>query len=100
MKLGIDFGTTNTVVAFADRGNYPVVTFDGHGSVPSIIAVCRADGALRYGHDAAALARDPQWALLRSFKRLLSDAGPITELEGPPLPDRRSAHRPRGCGRC
>ena len=29
MRLGIDFGTTHTVVALVDRGNYPVVAFDG-----------------------------------------------------------------------
>ncbi len=28
MRLGIDFGTTRTIVAVADRGNYPVVGFD------------------------------------------------------------------------
>ena len=27
MHLGIDFGTTRTIVATVDRGNYPVVTF-------------------------------------------------------------------------
>ena len=27
MDLGLDFGTTHTVVAYADQGNYPVVTF-------------------------------------------------------------------------
>ena len=27
MLLGIDYGTTCTVVAAADRGNYPVVSF-------------------------------------------------------------------------
>jgi hypothetical protein len=32
MLLGIDYGTTRTVVAAVDRGNYPVVSF--HGGVP------------------------------------------------------------------
>ena len=27
LRLGIDFGTTRTVVAWCDRGNYPVVSF-------------------------------------------------------------------------
>ena len=31
MRLGIDFGTTRVVVAAADRGNYPVVTFEDDG---------------------------------------------------------------------
>jgi len=28
MQIGIDLGTTRTIVAIADRGNYPVVTFE------------------------------------------------------------------------
>jgi molecular chaperone DnaK (HSP70) len=80
MKLGIDFGTTNTVAAFVDRGNYPVVAFETANSIPSVIAVRRADGALRFGHEAVALARNPEWALLRSFKRLLGEAGPQTQV--------------------
>ena len=28
MRLGIDFGTTRTIVAVANRGNYPIVTFE------------------------------------------------------------------------
>ena len=33
MRVGIDFGTTHTVAAIVDRGNYPVVYFDGDGHV-------------------------------------------------------------------
>ena len=29
IRLGIDLGTTRTVVAIADRGNYPIVSFTG-----------------------------------------------------------------------
>jgi hypothetical protein len=29
MRIGTDFGTTHTVTAVVDRGNYPVVSFDG-----------------------------------------------------------------------
>ncbi|HXN30750.1 MAG TPA: Hsp70 family protein [Polyangiaceae bacterium] len=81
MRLGIDFGTTRTVVACADRGNHPVVGFaDAAGDaaewIPSLVA--ERDGELRFGFDAAAVAGDPSFALVRSFKRLLSrpDAGP------------------------
>ena len=81
MKLGIDFGTTNTVAAFADRGNYPVVAFETANAIPSVIAVRQSDRALRLGHEAVAVARDPEWTLLRSFKRLLADAGPLTQVE-------------------
>ncbi len=79
MRVGIDFGTTHTVAAVVDRGNYPVVSFDGVDAWPSIIAA-NAAGELRFGADAAAVRREPGWAVLRSFKRLLNDAGPQTEV--------------------
>lgn len=75
MRLGIDFGTTRTVVACCDRGNYPVVSFqDDRGDTtdwyPSVVA--EREGELRFGFDALARASDPAWTLLRSFKRVLS----------------------------
>jgi len=44
MKLGIDFGTNRTVIAAADRGNYPLVAFEALDGttpdwVPSLAAV-------------------------------------------------------------
>src|SRR5262249_10663527 len=79
MILGIDYGTTRTVVASADRGNYPVVGFQAEdGNVqewyPSLIAA-RA-GELRFGLDAAVLQDGPGWMIQRSFKRDLSLLGP------------------------
>ena len=84
MRLGIDFGTTRTVVAAVDRGNYPVITFEaGDGGVydwvPSLVAL-RADER-RYGWDAWQKQQEPDWILVRSLKRVLEDAGPATELE-------------------
>ena len=78
MNLGVDFGTTRTVVACADRGNYPVVSFfdeagDAHDWFPSVAA--ERGGELRFGFDALALeAPGEEAAVVRSFKRLLSDA--------------------------
>jgi molecular chaperone DnaK len=80
MRVGIDFGTTHTVVAVVDRGNYPVVSFDGVDAWPSIIAGNEA-GELRFGLDAAAVRHHPDWSVLRSFKRLLNDAGPTTTVD-------------------
>jgi molecular chaperone DnaK (HSP70) len=80
MRVGIDFGTTHTVAAVVDRGNYPVVSFDGVDAWPSIIAANDA-GELRFGLDAAAVRHDPAWSVLRSFKRLLGDAGPQTTVQ-------------------
>ncbi|HUH68789.1 MAG TPA: Hsp70 family protein [Mycobacterium sp.] len=79
MRVGIDFGTTHTVVALVDRGNYPVVSFDGMDAWPSIVAANTA-GELRFGADAAAVRHEPGWSVLRSFKRLLNEAGPQTEV--------------------
>src|SRR6202041_2055228 len=80
MRVGIDFGTTHTVVAVVDRGNYPVVSFDGVDAWPSMIAA-NEGGELRYGPDAAAVRHHPDWSVLRSFKRLLNDAGPTTTVD-------------------
>ncbi len=75
MSLGIDFGTTHTVVAFADRGNFPLVSFEldsgeALDTFPSVVAA--RDGELRFGLDALAVAGEPEWTQARSFKRLLS----------------------------
>src|SRR6185436_11695912 len=80
MRLGIDFGTTHTVVALVDRGNYPVVAFEWGDAVPSVIAVRDHDGSIRYGQDAALVSGEPGWSFLRSFKRLMGDAGPLTDV--------------------
>ena len=58
MKVGIDFGTTYTVAAVVDRGNYPVASCEGVDAWPSVIAA-NAAGELR----------------------LLNDAGPKTEVD-------------------
>jgi molecular chaperone DnaK (HSP70) len=75
VRLGIDFGTTRTVVACCDRGNYPVLSFlDESGEpldfYPSVVA--ERQGELRFGLEALRLAQDPSWTVLRSFKRVLS----------------------------
>jgi len=80
MRVGIDFGTTHTVVAAVDRGNYPVLSFDGLDAWPSLIAANPA-GELRFGADAAAVRHEPGWSVLRSFKRLLNEAGPQTQVK-------------------
>src|SRR5262245_18790070 len=83
MQLGIDYGTTRTVVADVDRGNYPVVSFqtadgDTQDWYPSLIAA-RGDARL-FGLDAAHRQDDPAWELLRSFKRQLATQGPTAQL--------------------
>lgn len=73
MLLGVDFGTTRTIVATADRGNYPVVGFvddagDSLDHFPSVAAL--HDGELVFGFDAVAAAQHGE-AAVRSFKRAL-----------------------------
>src|SRR5262249_5077915 len=83
MLLGIDYGTTRTVVAAVDVGNYPVFSFlsaegDPQDWYPSLITAC---GDVRlYGLDAARHQDDPDWVLLRSFKRQLATPGPAAPL--------------------
>ena len=75
MNLGIDFGTTRTVVALADRGNHPVVDFsdtdgDWHDHFPSLSAV--TDAGLVHGFAAERAGRDGA-TIVRSVKRHLAD---------------------------
>lgn len=84
MHLGVDFGTTRTIVAWVDRGNYPVVSFvdadgDAHEYFPSVVA--RRGDDLLFGFEALEAADDGA-PLLKSFKRVLAtaDVTPITPL--------------------
>src|ERR1044071_5405082 len=84
MRLGIDFGTTRTVVATVDRGNYPVVSFEApdgsaHEWFPSLIAV-RGDERF-YGWEAWERQKEPDWTIVRSIKRLLEESGPRTRIQ-------------------
>jgi molecular chaperone DnaK (HSP70) len=79
MILGIDYGTTRTVVAAVDRGNYPVISFqnadgDTQDWYPSLLAA--RDSELLFGLDAAARQDEPGWLIRRSFKRELATLGP------------------------
>jgi molecular chaperone DnaK len=84
MKLGIDFGTTLIVVAAADRGNYPLVSFESpEGQArewfPPLLAI--RGNERRYGWSAWAVQGDRGWTVFRSLKRLLKRAGPTTQLD-------------------
>ena len=84
MRIGIDFGTTRIVVAFVDRGNFPLVNFeapDGQSCdwFPPVVAV-RGEERL-YGWQAVAAQGDESWTILRSLKRSLRSGDPNTELQ-------------------
>ncbi len=84
-RLGIDFGTTNTVVVCSDRGRYPVIPHVAETAIgrvvrevfPSVLACDHETGRLLYGPDAErALARagaPSRLSVIRSIKRLLRD---------------------------
>jgi molecular chaperone DnaK (HSP70) len=78
MRLGIDLGTTRTVVVASDRGNFPVVRFEGpDGDLSDHLPTLSAEweGRLVHGFEAerAAAAGAPA---LGSWKRLLAHHGP------------------------
>jgi molecular chaperone DnaK (HSP70) len=71
MRLGIDFGTTRTVVAAAVRGRYPVAVFetpDGFSEFVPGLAV-RRGGKLELGFEAAAGLSLQADGVVRSIKR-------------------------------
>lgn len=88
MRLGIDFGTTRTVVAAVEDGNYPVCTFSWNHEtkdfIPSLVAV--KNGTLHFGWDAVDHLNDPDARCLRSIKRLAGRLRPEDPLDlGPGL---------------
>ena len=83
MRLGVDFGTTRMVAAVADRGNYPLVSFDSGDAtydwLPPLVALRGQER--RYGWAAWQTQTQPDWTIVRSLKRFLEDAGPHTLIE-------------------
>src|SRR5689334_15129200 len=71
MRLGIDFGTTRTVVAAAVDGRYPVAVFETPNGFAEFIPglAVRGRGELTLGWDAAADIGVQSQAIIRSIKR-------------------------------
>lgn len=83
MRLGIDFGTTRTVVAAVRDGRQPLAAFDHGGEfrdhLPGLAAL--RDGELLLGWDAAAAIADGSAAhAVRSIKRLATAGAPDAEV--------------------
>jgi len=79
MRLGIDFGTTRTVVSAVQDGRHPIASFDEDGEykeyVPGVAAV--VDGQLIVGWDAArAIADGSAEHAIRSIKRVIGTLAP------------------------
>src|SRR5262249_60202501 len=96
-RRGIDFGTTRIAVAAADRGNYPLVTFEGPDETswdwfPPFVAVRGPER--RYGFEAWRVRAEPDWVLLRSIKRLLAEAPltPRVRVGGAEVPGPQTGH--------
>ncbi|MCC6875940.1 MAG: Hsp70 family protein [Sandaracinaceae bacterium] len=88
MRLGIDLGTTRTVVAAATEGRYPLASFDVEGAfhewIPGV--AIEHEGRLLFGWEALARARRAA-GVVRSIKRSVSHVAPddpITELPSRP----------------
>ena len=69
------------MVAAVDRGNYPLVNFEGPSQqvrdwFPPLVAV--NDGQRVYGWDTWDAQKESGWTVVRSLKRWLRDAGPET----------------------
>jgi len=82
-RLGIDFGTTRTVVAAQEDGNHLVCTFSWEGEVKEYIPTLAAvkDGILHFGWDAVDRLNQPDTYILRSMKRLAGQLRPDDLLE-------------------
>jgi len=87
MRLGIDFGTTRTVVSTVEDARHPLATFDIGGEfrdyIPGIAAV--RDGELLVGWDAArALGDGSAEHAIRSIKRVAATLAPDEPVPGLP----------------
>nr|HEX4317286.1 Hsp70 family protein [Kofleriaceae bacterium] len=87
MRLGIDFGTTRTVVAVARDGRHPLVAFDlgdeSHDFVPGTAAMVQ--GELVVGWPAArAVAAGTATHAIRSIKRAAASLPPDAAVPGLP----------------
>ncbi len=88
MRLGIDFGTTRTVVAAVDDGRHPLVAFDDGGEFREYIpgAAAMRDGELLVGWAASRAITDGSAThAIRSIKRVLGTLAPdapVAELPG------------------
>ncbi len=79
MRLGIDFGTTRTVVAAAIDGRYPVASFETGVSYADFIpgvATLDPEGLSRFGWEALESFSAPGHCALRSLKRVVGERGP------------------------
>jgi molecular chaperone DnaK (HSP70) len=87
MRLGIDFGTTRTVVAVARDGRHPLVTFDAHDEshdhIPGVAAIVGGDLVVGWPAQLAISSGMAEHAI-RSIKRAAASLPPDSEVPGLP----------------
>lgn len=71
IHIGIDFGTTNTVVSYELDGKFTVLNFDAHPFIPSLAAI--VGNERYYGHEAAEYMGDRNALFFHSLKSSLHD---------------------------
>lgn len=86
MRLGIDFGTTRTVIAAVNAGRYPVVSFEVDGTFSDFLPGFASAGpsGLCYGTEVATVGSPT----LRSVKARITGAMPDEVLAEPGLGER------------
>ena len=84
-RLGVDYGTTNTVAVCSDRGRYPIVPHVTETSVgavsremfPSLLVYDREEKKFLFGADGERVLGRPgaeaRYGILRSLKRMIRD---------------------------
>lgn len=84
MRLGIDFGTTRTVIAGVDDGRYPIASFDCgveyRDYLPGIVA--QTEDGLVFGEAARVRLMQGSKGALASIKRAVTGLAPETAVPG------------------
>lgn len=87
MRLGIDFGTTRTVVAAVEGGRYPVATFELEGPCASRFVdylpgvSVQYEGRLFFGGQALELLRRGEGSAVASVKRSITGLAPDAQVD-------------------
>jgi molecular chaperone HscA len=71
ISIGIDFGTTNSVISYTYDKVTKFIEFDGCDIIPTVIAFDK-NFNLSFGHEAISHENDQSYAVIRSIKRLLN----------------------------
>ena len=80
--VGIDLGTTNSVVARLDDHERPVVVPNGDGATTTPSVVCFQDGETLVGAEAKEMHSIGQWPVAAFFKRQMGDPHFVFHAEG------------------